>query len=76
MPVYQVGFSFKAGDAGLWETASSPCHGASVLILTEGATVLNAVKLRPANNHVTLDLTYTDLVLLLVKQEAWTGCLK
>ena len=67
MPRYAMGFCFKSKEAGLWEAASSPFQGMSVLILTKGGTFLSVVKLRPANNHVSLDLSYTDLVLLLVK---------
>ena len=67
MPRYAMGFCLKSKEAGLWEAASSPFQGMSVLILTKGGTFLSVVKLRPANNRVSLDLSYTDLVLLLVK---------
>ena len=67
MPRYAMGFCFKSKEAGLWEAAISPFQGMSVLILTKGGTFLSVVKLRPANNRVSLDLSYTDLVLLLVK---------
>lgn len=67
VPRYAMGFCFKSKEAGLWEAASSPFQGMSVLILTKGGTFLSVVKLRPANNRVSLDLSYTDLVLLLVK---------
>lgn len=67
MPRYEMGFCFKSKEAGLWEAGSSPFQGMSVLILTKGGTFLSVVKLRPAYNRVSLDLSYTDLVLLLVK---------